>query len=340
MTEYECPKVSEMEIRLKNTCQAVEHHRSNHFRLLDEVKELRNEIASAGLLHSQQVEGLEADVLKYRDDIDVWKQCIADAKQEALKPVVWVKPTLTPRAGQYDLCREDTTAGFGGVLQIGGRGDLSLQLFREYMEERGIEVRVWKEPKCRHIMFPTMHDWDAEKHTMICRECGHDGGKPDKRCDTCNSGPSGSEICPMLLDASSCLDFRRKEPEHEWVYGIYKEYNHGKNVSRSGLFHAFHGTRYKNAGRSIEELIPLLTPRPAQGCNYPIGTPVFGVRKLTKGEILVQFSPIAYGAFRNGAYIRASQAREPERCIKYVLDLLTPTTPAKTLDDLPTVEVE
>lgn len=124
------------------------------------------------------------------------------------------------------------------------------------------------------------------------------------------------------------------EPEPEWIYAIYGEPTTEMTTVLNGLlnndYHDKHGCKYF-CGYTHKSTIP-------------IGTPHFGVRKLTEGDLESLFGihgsvALQYGAFRQGEYITGSHTvYSPERCVQIVLELLTPATPAMTLDKLETVE--
>lgn len=94
-----------------------------------------------------------------------------------------------------------------------------------------------------------------------------------------------------------------------------------------------------------------------KGCRNLIdsGTPIFGVRRLTEGEVVSiswdgelpdSLTRYRMGAFKDGKYIRNSNYAHQhldaaaQQSIQRVLDMLTPATPAVTLDMLETIDKE
>ncbi len=165
--------------------------------------------------------------------------------------------------------------------------------------------------------------------------------KNERGYDFCNEkgcviiGTDGSPIGCLhranmdILGAKSGFKFRVwTPPEPVWEYAIYK----------GGLTFKGDASDEWSSTVSMEEIIgKLLTHKSfwEDSTHRPNGAPIFGVRKLTSGVPCVQLSN-GYGAYRDGKYIKTSQARDPERCIKNVLEMLTPITPVVTLADLET----
>ena len=134
------------------------------------------------------------------------------------------------------------------------------------------------------------------------------------------------------------------EPEHVWVYGVWKG-------SLFGSFCAHKNNLYTDSADTIEKAIPLCLNTVCGGDAHARETPIFGVRRLTEGEIeLVLQSGMdhsqyadegRYGAFYNGKLLKNTFSVEASKSVKYALLRLTPAVPAKpavTLADLEVVK--
>ena len=135
--------------------------------------------------------------------------------------------------------------------------------------------------------------------------------------------------------------FKKPQPADEWVYAVYNRmemsgWGDGYVCAVGGRVHAAKGDNvYLNVEEAILDLLKGQVFPQGRRCS---GTPIFGVRKLRDGDWGRGWVPNTYGAFCKGKFICDSQSDSPRVCIKWVLDRLTPSTPAVTLADLAVAE--
>jgi len=143
-----------------------------------------------------------------------------------------------------------------------------------------------------------------------------------------------------LKDAATVRVWSEPEPEHEWIYGVWKTV---------GAFIIWTNDTWMRTNADIEGCIRLMAkPMPGTGGKIkPTDTPDFGVRLMTKRECEregIKYKDKWYAAFRDGKMIQNMIAarindgclkkKAEDRCIEGVLRRLTPAVPARKLSDL------
>jgi len=138
---------------------------------------------------------------------------------------------------------------------------------------------------------------------------------------------------------------KTNKSEVEWTYGVYET---TENILCNYAFFVYNGEYWLNeTGKALPEdslkagyYYIITYPNEDLGKTYSkhTETPIFGVRKLTDEEKVVQDSNDKYAAFYNGKRIRGTNCLDPKNCINEVLQMLKPATSAITLANLETVD--
>jgi len=169
-------------------------------------------------------------------------------------------------------------------------------------------------------------------------------GEAFQRCDENGNcfKPIGTylEWQAMYKDIATVRVWSEPEPEHEWIYGVWKTV---------GAFIIWTNDTWMRTNADIEGCIRLMAkPMPGTGGKIkPTDTPDFGVRLMTKRECEregIKYKDKWYAAFRDGKMIQNMIAarindgrlkkKAEDRCIEGVLRMLTPAVPARKLSDL------
>ncbi len=145
--------------------------------------------------------------------------------------------------------------------------------------------------------------------------------------------------CDIYHNIAEVREWTQPEPEHEWVYAIYR--HHAQPCFVVFKCHdKYLGWSYSVEGCIRHAKHNHTKPPHEKRCDYQ-GIPAFGVRLIHQDEWgkLKDVFADGWGAFRDGQYIKGTSVtkhKKPEDCIQLVLAMLFPV-PSKTLADLETV---